>query len=101
MRKFYISTLMFFDYIKNNKTTLFTLSPIQGVSSTYSMCYSKGEDFYCIIVNDEEMTKYIMQKAIEVMGGEGHITRFNEAPQIVEFKKESKKKKSKLLSFWS
>lgn len=92
MRKLYISTRMFFDHLKKHKSRLYTFSPVQGLTSTYSICYAKQDDLYCIIVNDEEMMQFMMKRIRE-------MADIKEPSEVVVTKKPTKRKK--IFSFWS
>lgn len=74
------------------------LGPVNGVTSTYSVCYSYNDDMYCIIVNDEEMMHFIVKKAQELMAQEPNEDGSLGKPVELIIKRKPRKKK--LLNFW-
>lgn len=67
MRKIYISTISFFENLKKKKRKLIAFGPVAGVMHYSSLCYEKDDNLYCILVNDEEMMTFMLQKATEMM----------------------------------
>lgn len=98
MRKIYISTLSFFENIREKPKRLIIFSPVKGVTHIYSVCYENGDDMYCIIVNDEQMMLFIVDKATELMkqkpNNDGSIG------EPVELVISKKRRPKKLYNFW-